>query len=321
MRKAIVSITSVVVLLGVFFALGPSVQTPRFDAKMLTVPTALRELDSMVRASEAMMPTKPGVEARIMWADSMPQMTDVAILYLHGFSGTWRDGAPAIERVAKAIHANVYLARLHGHGLRVDEPLLDYSPDSVYASALHSLAIAKRLGKRIVVIGTSTGATLALMLAARFPNDIDCVVNWSPNIRLAHPLSFLSNGPWGLQLTRMIVGGNYRQVTMKDPRRAAYWYMKYRAEAIPQLQALLEAAMTKETFTGIKQPVLTMCWYKNQDVQDSLVSVDAMRAMHNQLGSTTKVFVELDAAAHEIGYSPDSKSVDEVVLRTVDFIR
>lgn len=268
-----------------------------------------------------MYPTKPEVDAQILWADSVPQKTDIAIVYLHGFSGTWRDGSPAIDRVAKELHANVYLARLHGHGLRVPEPLIDYSPDSVYASALHALTVGKQLGKRVVLIGTSTGSTLGLMLAAKRPQDVAAVVNWSPNIRLAHPLSFLSNGPWGLQLTRMIVGGDYRAVQMPDPRRAKYWYMRYRAEAIPQLQALLEASMTPETFAAIKQPVLTMCWFKNNDVQDSLVSVDAMRTMHTQLSSSKKQLIELDAEAHEIGYAPESKSVDEVVRRTVEFIR
>lgn len=191
----------------------------------------------------------------------------------------------------------------------------------MYASALHALAVGKQLGKRVIVVGTSTGATLGLMLAARQPQDVAAVINWSPKIRLAHPLSFLSNGPWGLQLTRMIDGGDYRAVQMPDPRRAKYWYMRYRAEAIPQLQALLEASMTTETFRSIKQPVLTMCRYKNEQVQDSLVSVDAMRTMHAQLSSSKKQFVELDAEAHEIGYAPESKRVDEVVRRTIEFIR
>ncbi len=316
-------IRAILIALGlsvVVFALGPSTPTPVFNVAMPSMPANLVELEGIVRAHEALYPTKPEVEARIMWADSVPTKTDIALVYLHGFSGTWHDGSPAIERVASALHANVYLARLHGHGLRVGEPLVDYSPDSVYASALQALAIGKQLGKHVIVAGTSTGATLGLMLAARHPNDVAGVVNWSPNIRLAHPLSFLSNGPWGLQLTRLIVGGDYRQVTMPDPRRAKYWYMRYRVEAISQLQALLEAGMTPETFESIKQPVLTMCWYKNNEVQDSLVSVAAMRTMHDQLATSNKEFFALDAHAHEIGYSPESQSVDEVVRRTTEFV-
>ena len=319
--KYIVAALALPLIGAVVFFSGPSTPVPSYDVELPRVEGNLETIERSVQQREALYPVKPDVGAQILWADSLPKQTDVAIVYLHGFSGTWHDGSPAIERVAKELHANVYLARLHGHGLSVAEPLVDYSPDSVYASALHALAVGKQLGKRVVVVGTSTGATLGLMLAARHPQDVIAVVNWSPNIRLAHPLSFLSNGPWGLQLTRMIVGGDYRQVKMADPGRAKYWYMKYRAEAIPQLQALLESAMTSQTFAAIRQPVLTMCWYKNKDVQDSLVSVDAMRTMHAELSSAKKQFITLDADAHEIGYAPDSKSVDEVVRQTVEFIR
>jgi pimeloyl-ACP methyl ester carboxylesterase len=319
--KILYAFAALLLLGTLLFFSGPTTPVPSFNVTMPSAPASVNLLDSMVRRSEALYPVKPEVGAKILWADSIAAQTDLAIVYLHGFSGTWYDGAPAINRVAEELHANVYLARLHGHGLRVPEPLIDYSPDSVYASALRALAIGKQLGKRVIVVGTSTGATLGLMLAARHPKDVAAVINWSPNIRLAHPLSFLSNGPWGLQLTRMIVGGVYRQVKMADPGRAKYWYMKDRAEAIPQLQALLEAAMTPQTFAAIHQPVLTMCWYKNNDVQDSLVSVDAMRTMHAELSSAKKQFITLDADAHEIGYAPDSKSVDEVVRRTVEFIR
>lgn len=319
--KILISILAVLASAALVFVAGPSTPVPTFTVSAPRVPADLAQLEGLVQKSESLYPTKPEVGAKILWADSVPKQTDIAIVYLHGFSGTWRDGSPAIERVAKELHANVYLARLHGHGLRVPEPLIDYSPDSVYASALHALAVGKQLGKRVIMVGTSTGATLGLMLAAKHPQDVAAVVNWSPNIRLAHPLSFLSNGPWGLQLTRMIVGGDYRAVQMPDPRRAKYWYMRYRAEAIPQLQALLETSMTPETFAAIKQPVLTMCWYKNETLQDSLVSVDAMRTMHEQLGSIDKKFITLNSDAHEIGYSPESKSVDEVVRRTIEFIR
>ena len=97
--------------------------------------------------------------------------------------------------------------------------------------------------------------------------------------------------------------------------------MKYRAEAIPQLQSLLEASMHEETFARIKAPVLTMCWYKDADTQDSLVSVDAMRTMHQQLGTSNKHFVALDAGNHEIGYGRESKVVDLVVNRSVAWVR
>jgi len=310
----------VVLILALAIALGPSTADPVLSGEFRMVEGNLPELALAVEQAEKQLAIRPNVHAHVRWADSIPAETEVAILYLHGFSGTWHDGSPAIERVAKELRANLFLARLHGHGLATAEPLLDFHPDSVYQSAVRALSITRRLGKRVVVIGTSTGATLGLLLAARYPELVSCVVNWSPNVRLAHPLSFLSNGPWGFELTRLILGGAYREVVTDDTARNMYWYMKYRAEAIPQLQALLEASMHEETFARINAPVLTMCWYKDADTQDSLVSVDAMHTMHQQLGTSNKHFVTLDAGNHEIGYGPESKSVQEVVARTVGWI-
>ena len=308
-------------ILALTIALGPSAAEPELSAQLGTAQGSLAELAQRLEQAEAERPVRPHVNAHIRWADSIHAKTELAILYLHGFSGTWMDGSPAIEQVASALDANLYVARLHGHGLVTPEPLLDFHPDSVYKSAVDALEITRRLGNRVVVIGTSTGATLGLLLASRFPDVVSCVVNWSPNIRLAHPLSFLSNGPWGLELTRLILGGAYREVVTDDTARNMYWYMKYRAEAIPQLQSLLEASMHEETFARIKAPVLTMCWYKDADTQDSLVSVDAMRTMHQQLGTSNKHFVALDAGNHEIGYGRESKVVDLVVNRSVAWVR
>ncbi|MBU3742818.1 MAG: alpha/beta hydrolase [Candidatus Kapabacteria bacterium] len=319
MRTTLIVILGLAIVLGVVVAVGPATPVPTLRAVMPHMPDDLGDLQQRIDAAERQYPVRPGLQAQILWADSVPSVTDVAIVYLHGFSGTWRDGSPAIERVAAELRANVFLARLPGHGLRTAEPLVDFHPDSVYAGAVRALAIGKRLGRRVVVVGTSTGATLGMMLAAAYPRDIAAIVNWSPNVRLAHPLSFLSNGPWGLALTKVILGGPYREVRTDDSARNAYWYMKYRAEAIPQLQALLEAGMTDETFAAIRQPTLTMCWYASDAAQDSLVSVPAMRTMHEQLAATSKAFVELDARNHEIGYAPESRAVDDVVRRTVEW--
>lgn len=320
MRYPALIVGACVLAIGLAALCGPSTPVPALQAALDSADVNPDQVDRAIARAESRLPVRPYARAQVRWADSVPAVTDVAILYLHGFSGTWHDGSPAIERIASQVRANLLLARLHGHGLDVSEPLLDFSADSVYTSAVQALSMARTIGRSVVVIGTSTGATLGMLLAARFPEVVAGVVNWSPNVRLAHPLSFLSNGPWGLELTKIILGGDYRDVPTTDTARNMYWYMKYRAEAIPRLQALLEASMTEETFGAIKQPVLTMCWYRDETTQDSLVSVPAMRMMHSQLGSTRKHFVTLDAGNHEIGYGRESRVVDDVVRRTVAWI-
>ncbi|MFN5865463.1 MAG: alpha/beta hydrolase, partial [Candidatus Kapaibacterium sp.] len=321
MKNVLFNVLAVLAVAVVVYLPGPSPAKPSFSTTLPELTSDPVALQQAIDAREAALTLKPDAAARILWADTSKKITEFSLLYLHGFSGTWHDGSPAIEEVARRLGANLYLTRLHAHGLRSNEPLLDYNPDSVYADAVRALAVAKRLGKKVVVVGTSTGATLGLMLAARFPGDVYSVINWSPNIRLHHPMSFLSNNPWGLQLTRIVVGGNYRETVMQNPERERYWYMKYRIEGIVQLQELLESSMTTETFAAIKQPVLTMCWYANDSDQDSLVSVSAMRTMHNELGSARKKLIPLNAAAHEIGYGAESKAVAQVVEQSVAWVR
>jgi len=58
-------------------------------------------------------------------------------------------------------------------------------------------------------MSTSTGGTMALALAGDYPADVFALINMSPNIAVTHPLAFLANNPWGLQIARIVVKGNY----------------------------------------------------------------------------------------------------------------
>jgi hypothetical protein len=64
-----------------------------------------------------------------------------------------------------------------------------------------------------------------------------------------------------------------------------YWYDKYRLEAVGELQEIIEDKMTKATFEKIEQPCLTLYYYKNEQEQDSTVSVPAILEMEKALGT------------------------------------
>ncbi|MFR6382415.1 MAG: alpha/beta hydrolase [Odoribacter splanchnicus] len=68
--------------------------------------------------------------------------------------------------------------------------------------------IAHKLGKKVIIMGTSTGCTLALMLAADFPVLVDALILYSPNIKIKNPMAPLLSGPWGLQISGAVHGGN-----------------------------------------------------------------------------------------------------------------
>ena len=210
MVKRILGFLALLVLL---FLMGPKVEAPIIDKPLPNIEATFSDLPAWVAEQNAAYPNiKPDNESKLIFADSIPQQTEYAIVYLHGFSGSTADGAPVHQEVAKALGANIYLPRLYAHGLESDEGMLEYTGEKSLDSAREALAVGKLLGKKVILMGTSTGCTLALALAAAHP-ELAALVLYAPNIRINHPLDFVATLPWGLQIIRQVEGGLYHEMT------------------------------------------------------------------------------------------------------------
>ena len=268
----------IILLLGIYF-LGPSPDKPVYSKVMPAVPDDADALEKYIADQEVKHKIKPNNEARIIWFDSSHQKTPYSVVYLHGFSASQAEGDPTHRRFAKEFGCNLFLSRLADHGIDTTEALLQFTPDRVWESAKEALAIGKKLGDKVILLSTSTGGTLALMLAAEYPQDVFALINLSPNIAINDGAAFILNDPWGLQIARMVMGGNYR-VTDASEEHAKYWNKKYRLESLTQLEELVESSMTDKTFKGVTQPSLTLYYYKNEEEQDPQVKVSAMLTMN-----------------------------------------
>ena len=300
-------------LIAVYF-LGPKPERPEYRKDMPVMPPQPAELDAYVVSAESGHSIKPNNEARIIWNDSTKQKTPYAIVYLHGFSASQIEGDPIHRRFAKEFGCNLFLPRLADHGIDTTEALLLFTADRAWESAKEALAVGKQLGEKVIVMSTSTGGTLALMLAAEFPQDVFALINLSPNIAINDPAAFLLNDPWGLHIARMVMGGNYR-VTDANDEHAKYWNKKYRLESLTQLEELIETTMNAELFARIKQPSLTLYYFKDEEHQDPQVKVSAMLEMQEQLGTPGDLKLAKaipEAGAHVIGSSLTSNDIDGV---------
>lgn len=271
-------------LLLVYF-LGPKVDTPILDRSQPEITSNLAQLQAEINRHEAAIPNiKPDNEARIIWADSIPKKTAYSIVYLHGWSASQEEGDPIHIETAKRYGFNLYLPRLSGHGLIEDEPLLTITADKLVNSAKEAIAVGKQLGDKVIVMATSTGGTLALFLAGGDP-DIAGLLLYSPNIEIFDSNAKLLTKPWGVQLAKIVKGGDYHE--FEDPSEAdrQYWTTKYRVEALSQLQVLMDETMTAETFQSVRQPLFLGYYYKDEIHQDSTVSVSAMLRMFDELGT------------------------------------
>ena len=94
-----------------------------------------------------------------------------------------------------------------------------------------------------------------------------------------------------------------------------YWYQQYPLEAAVELEELLETTMTKETFEKVKQPTLMLYYYKDEQHQDTVVSVPAMLNMFDELGTPKNLKIKQglpDVGDHVMGSYIKSKDLLEV---------
>jgi esterase/lipase len=319
-RKVIYFTFPLLVIVAIYF-LGPTPSRPKWDKTPFTVPSEPLALEDYIANQESKHKLKPDNEARIIWADSTKKKTTYSVVYLHGFSASQKEGDPVHLQFAKEFGCNLYLARLADHGVDTTEQLLYFTADRWWQSSKEALAIGKAIGEKVILMSTSTGGTMAILLAAEYPDDVFAMINMSPNIAVNDANAWLLNNPWGLQIARAVLGSDY-QVIKYDSARQIYWNAKYRLESLVQMEEMLEDKMNKSTFEKVKCPSLTLYYYKNENEQDPTVKVSAMLEMHKQLGTpdSLKVAVPVpNAGFHVIGSYLVSKDLVTVNAETKKF--
>ncbi|RYG13837.1 MAG: alpha/beta hydrolase [Chitinophagaceae bacterium] len=320
MKKFFKTIIIISAVLVIAYLVGPKAYQANYSITLPKVP-AIQTISTYVANQESKHKLKPGNEAEIIWADSAHQQTEYAVVYLHGFSASKEEGNPVHKNFAKSINANLYLARLADHGVDTVAPMQYFTADRLWETSKEAFAIGKKLGKKVILIGTSTGGTLALKLAATYP-EIHSLILLSPNIAINDNKAWLLNNHWGLQIARAVTGSNERILDGKTEAYKKYWYDHYRLESVVQLQELLESTMDKSLFEKVKQPVLMLYYYKNEKEQDPVVKVSAMLEMFDELGTPTDKKQKMalpNTGNHVIGSSITSKDITSVEKAMNDF--
>ena len=321
MRILKIVILSFFALIVIYF-LGPKPPKPVLKEVLPTV-ASINALDASIAAMEATHQIKPNNQAKIIWADSSKTQTDYAIVYLHGFSASQMEGDPVHQNIAKQFHCNLYLARLAEHGIDTTEDLMNLTAEKYWESAQLAYAIGKQIGKKVILMSTSTGGTLALQLAANYP-EIAGLILYSPNIEIFDPSAPLLNNPWGLQIGRTVLKSNYVDIKYKDSAYPKYWNSHYRIEAVVALQNLLEATMTKTTFKKIHQPTLALYYYKDEANQDNVVKVNAIQKMMQQIATPSNLKMEMampNTGNHVLASPIVSNDIVSVEKATANFMK
>ena len=323
MKRFLKIIAALVAVLAAVYFLGPKPAAPIYNNNLIQVPSDAASLEAYVASNEAKHQVKPDNEARIVWAnDSTKAKTHYVIVYLHGFSASQEEGNPVHRNIAKQFGCNMYLARLSEHGIDTTDALVNMTATSLWESAKEAYAIGKQLGDKVILMGTSTGGTVALELASNF-EDVAGLVLYSPNIAINNPSAFLTNNPWGLQIARMVIGGKENIIKNKPPEFKKYWNDHYRLESIVELQELLETTMIPSHFNKIKCPLLTLYYFKDEKNQDPVVKVSAMKEMFEAVATPAnlKRMIPIPEAGNHVLASPiQSNDIVTVEKETALFL-
>lgn len=309
-------------IITVGYLLGPKPPTPQLDGKLPQVTSDLNKLEQEVIASEKLHKSiKPDNEARIIWADSTKQKTPYSVVYIHGFFASQLEGDPVHKNFAKRYGCNLYLARLEEHGIDTVDIFKTLTPEKLLASAKRAVAIGKQLGEKVIVMATSAGGMQALYIASQ-NTDIDALIIYSPLVDFFDPASALLDKPWGLQIAEAIVGENPRTMPEEKKGEANYWTKTSKIEGLIALKSLVRATMTPETFANIKQPLFLGYYYKDEENQDKVVSVKALRVMFEQVSTPPQLKRQVafpEVGNHVIASYMKSADVESVEKETFKF--
>jgi hypothetical protein len=150
-KRLLIFLLALIVVLTITYFLGPKPPLPTFPTATYSFQptTTLPDLERQITESERQVAgIKPNNEARIVWADSSKkEKTKVAMLYLHGFGASHTEGYPVDVDLAKRFGCNLYLARLHEHGVELgDNNLFNFNADKYVESAERALVELWQLG-------------------------------------------------------------------------------------------------------------------------------------------------------------------------------
>jgi esterase/lipase len=269
-RKILYLIITLAVAAGVAFAFGPRVPVDTsitFDASSLG-----NDLDAYVAQREANTPNlRPDLGREIIWAyPASKAKTPLSIVYVHGFSASKGEIRPLPDLVAKALGANLFYARLSGHGqdgaAMGTATVHDWVND--YAEAM---AIGRALGERVVVIGTSTGGGLITWALSRpsLSEGIAGVVMLSPNYGVQAAGAQILTAPFGKQLAHLIIGKE-RGFEPENELHATWWTPKYPTDALLPMAAITALAAGQRV-ENIKNPAFFIYSKTDRVIRPELV--------------------------------------------------
>jgi len=315
----IVAILLVIAIGAVAFFAGPRVAVDtRLTFDSATIGT---DVEAYVAERERDVPNlRADVGKEIVWAfPTSKARTPLAIVYVHGFSASSGEIRPVPDEIASRLGANLFFTRLTGHG-RDGAAMAMASVNAWANDYAEAIEIGRRLGTRVVVVATSTGAGLATWAATQpeLSEGVAALVLVSPNYRIRATGASLLAGPWGGQIARLATGPQ-RQFTPRNEAHGRLWTSRYPTEAILPMAALTKLAHDAAV-EEIGIPALFV--YSSADrIVDAEVTT-AIAARWGSLADSLLIESSGDPQNHVIAGDALSPQTNELIVETtVNWLR
>jgi esterase/lipase len=325
MKRILPWIFGLAILLAIVYMLGPKDKVQDLSGTYPIVPNSLSELESYIKNKEdTVTGLKPNNQARIVWADSTnKEKTPYSFLYVHGFGASQMEGDPVHRMLAEYFKANLYLSRLPEHGIKRPNAFEYLNPEKLVNGAREAYAISQQLGDSVIVIGTSMGGALSLILGEERP-EIKSILLYSPCIAIYQDRLDPLFQPWMKSLMKMtMTNENGVLLQEREEEEGRYWAEEIHINGYSTLGIMLKSKMNPATFSKIEQPLFMGYYYKDEAHQDNVVSVPAMLAMYETLSTPPdlkrKVAFE-EAGDHVISSSIKTESWKEVLEESIRFL-
>ncbi len=286
---------------------------------MSGIPAHLKAFDDWLAEREARHgDLRSDNHARIIWADGERRRRSLAVVYLHGFSASPLETAPLCNRLAEEIGAHLYLPRLRGHG-RSPQAMAGADDHDWLSDAREALAVGLRLGERVLLVGTSTGGTLATLVAAEARDDsIAALILISPNFGIADRRRTLLTWPGARRWLHWLVGRE-RIVQAENDDHARYWTLRYATHTLVSMYALVRRLKRRVRPERLALPVLAIFCDEDQ-VVDARRTRTFMASLAD--GEIMTIAASGQGSQHVVvGDAFGAENTSAVLVRCLDFLR
>lgn len=285
-------VAGLVVLVVLAAVYGVLARPPAYAPRLPPAPTDFERYYQDRLAESRAHGVRPGNEERLRRA--APGPTPLALLYLHGFSASRSEGEAVVDAVAAEQGANVYYLRLPGHG-STKEDLQTVTFGDYLDCALAAAQAARLLGRRLVLVGTSTGALLAAYVAAERPDLVDGLVLASPLFEFGDHRANLPAYPGGVALGELIIGSPLRRIPFNPknpedhrvPGFEAAFYTEYFVSSLRPLAQLKRHVARPELLARVAAPALMLTYERDASHRDRVIDLAAVHAAFQGFGAAT----------------------------------